>query len=183
MRLSEWRTGAPHKDSLTPKVVAVLEPVLAAMGAEPDPSCWIAWGDDPAVRYSILAPTAPGLIVVHVRVNVPQEGPRAGGKLIRWSRVQIGELAIEMAGGHRLLSFQVEGQVLRGSDDDADAISAFALELIAAIDGRPFTPPTTGRERLRAGAGKPTAATKTPGRRAGSGSAVPQLAPPREAAS
>ena len=56
---------------------------------------------------------------------------------------------MEMADGHRVLSFQVEGQVLKGSDADADAIAAFALELFAAIDGRTFTPPASA-----AGAGK-----------------------------
>ncbi len=143
MRLSEWRGRAPHKDSMTSKVMAVVEPALSSLGAGPDPSCWIAWGDDPALRYTVLVPTAAGLLAVHVRVNVPGEGPRAAGKLVRWTRVQTGELAIEMAGGHRLLSFQVEGQVLRGSDIDADAIAVFALELFAAMDGRPSTSPAT----------------------------------------
>ncbi len=137
MRLSDWPARAPHKDSMAPKVLAVVTPVLTAMGATADPSCWVAWGDDPAVRYTVLAPTAAGLLQAHVRVNVPQEGPRASGKLLRWNRVQVGELAVEMASGHRLLSFQVESHVLRGSDEDADAIAGFALELFAAIDGRP----------------------------------------------
>ena len=53
--------------------------------------------------------------------------------------MQTGELAIEVFAGHRLLTFQLEGQVLRGSDEDADAIASFALEIFAAIDGRPFT--------------------------------------------
>jgi hypothetical protein len=140
MRLSDWPSRAPRKEALAPKVVAVIEPVLRSLGAGPDPSCWISWGDDPAARYLVLAPTAAGLLMVHVRVNVPQEGPRASGKLVRWSRVQTGELAIEMAGGHRLLSFQVEGQVLRGSDAEADDIAVFALELFAAIDGRAAAP-------------------------------------------
>jgi hypothetical protein len=137
------------------------------------------------MRYTILAPTPSGLLVIHVRVNVPQEGPRVGGKLVRWNRVQIGELAIEMASGHRLLSFQVESQVLRGSDDDADAIAAFALELFAAIDGRPYTPPSTkGRKGSPAKsaqgkapakpAAKPTAIS-----RAGSRGAALQLLPPK----
>lgn len=134
MRLSEWPDRAPHKDSMAPKVLAILKPVLASLGAGNDPSCWVAWGDDPAARYSILVPTAPGLIQVVVRVNVPQEGPRAGGKLIRWNRVQTGELAVEIAAGHRLISFQIESVVLRGSDDEGDAISQFALEVYAAID-------------------------------------------------
>lgn len=180
MRLSDWRGRAPHKDSMTPKVLAVLEPVLSSMGAAPDPSCWVAWGDDPAVRYTVLAPTPPGLLVMHVRVNVPQEGPRAGGKLVRWNRVQIGELAVEMAGGHRLLSFQVESQVLRGSDADADTIAAFALELFAAVDGRPYTPPTT--KRGRAGGAKPPVKAKAPTAGGRGKTAVRKLAPPRESA-
>jgi hypothetical protein len=161
MRLSDWRGRAPHKDALTAKVQAVIEPVLSSLGAAPDPSCWIAWGDDPSVRYTILAPTPPGLLVVHVRVNVPQEGPRAGGKLVRWNRVQIGELALEMAGGHRLLSFQVESQVLRGSDAAADGIAAFALELYAAIDGRAYTAPKVKALR-KARTTKPAAKPRSP---------------------
>jgi hypothetical protein len=134
MRLSEWPERAPNKSSMTPKVLAVLEPVLTSLGAEPDPSCWVAWGDDPAARYTVLAATPAGLIQAVVRVNVPQEGPRAGGKLIRWNRVQTGELSVEIAAGHRHISFQCENVVFRGSDDDADAISAFALEVYSAID-------------------------------------------------
>lgn len=142
MRLSDWPGQAPVKDALAPKVIAVVTPVLTALGAAPDPSCWVAWGDDPAIRYTVLAPTAAGLLEVHVRVNVPQEGPRASGKLVRWNRVQVGELAIEMASGHRLLSFQVDSHVLRGTDEGADAIAGFALELFAAIDGRSAPEPS-----------------------------------------
>ena len=138
MHLSDWPGRAPHKDSLTPKVVGVIEPVLAAFGVDPDPTCWVAWGDDPGARFLVFVPADAGLLQLHVRVNVPQEGPRAAAKLIRWNRVQTGELAMEYAGGHRLLSFQVEGQVLRGTDDEADAIADFALRLFAAIDGRPL---------------------------------------------
>jgi hypothetical protein len=134
MRLSEWPERAPHQESMAPKVLATLVPVLTSLGADADPSCWVAWGDDPRARYTVLVPTVPGLIQAIVRVNVPQEGPRAGGKLIRWNRVQTGELAVEMASGHRLISFQCENLVLRGSDDEADDVSAFALEVYAAID-------------------------------------------------
>ena len=151
---------------MTPKVVAIIEPVLAALGTEADPPCWIAWGDDPGMRYMMLVPTVVGLVELHVRVNVPQEGPRVSGKLVRWNRVQVGELAIEMASGHRLLTFQVESQVLKGADDDADTIAAFALELFAAIDSRvlevraPARRSTTTRGQA-AKAAKATKATKT----------------------
>lgn len=156
MRLSQWRAAAPHRDAGSPKVAAVVDPILAAFGAEADPHCWVVWGDEPSVRYVILVPTDPGLIHCFVRVNVPGEGSRATTKLVRWNRVAIGELGLETTNGHRLLSFQIEQQVLRGVDAEADAIAAFALRVIAAIDGRPLpavVDETGGRGRpARAGA-------------------------------
>ncbi len=138
MRLSEWRTTAPHEESVAAKVLATVEPVLLGLGAEADPPCWIVWGDDPLVRYTILALAEVGLVTCHVRVNVPQEGPRASGKLSRWSRIQVGELSVENQGGHSLTSFQVENQLLRGMGRDGDAVTAFALDLFAGLDGRPI---------------------------------------------
>ena len=173
MRLSDWRGRTPHRDSMTSKVVAVIEPVLVGLGSEPDPTCWVVWGDDPAVRYVLFVPTDAGLLQVNVRVNVPQEGPRAAAKLIRWPRVQTGELAMEVAGGHRLLSFQVEGQVLKGSDEDADAIANFALRIFAAQDGRVIAsgaPARTGR-RVAAKGRAATAVRRAP-------KPMPQLPPP-----
>jgi hypothetical protein len=157
MRLSDWRTRAPHKDALTAKVLAVVDPVLASLGAEPDPSAWIVWGEDPGVRYVMLVPTDAGLLQVLVRVNVPGEGPRASAKVIRWNRLQVGELGLEMVSGHRLLGFQVESHILRGTDDDGDAMAAFALELFARMDGRPFTPRAVKRGSAARG-GSPAAA-------------------------
>jgi hypothetical protein len=84
----------------------------------------------------LLAPTPAGLVTAHIRVNVPQEGPRAAGKLVRWSRVQIGEVAVEVQGAHRIISASVEGIVLRGADADADAVGAFLQLIFAAMDGR-----------------------------------------------
>jgi hypothetical protein len=136
---------------MPPKVVGVIEPVATALGAESDPTCWVIWGDDPASRYTVITLSEAGLLLIAVRVNVPQEGPRASAKLIRWNRVQTGELAIEYVAGHRLLSFQVEGQILRGSDDQADAIAGFALEMFAAMDGRPAPAPKTKARRKPAG--------------------------------
>ncbi len=145
MRLSDWQARAPFKESMAPKVIEVIRSVTVALGSGADPGCWIVWGDDPAARYVVFVPTAAGLLQIPVRVNVALEGPRASAKLIRWNRLSVGELALEIVDGHRLLSFQVEGQVLKGSDADADAIAAFALELFAAIDGRPFMAPASAK--------------------------------------
>lgn len=158
MRFSEWRAKAPFKDSVAPKVLAVVEPALEILGADRDPECWVAWGDDPQSRYTLFAPTPSGLAHVVVRVAVPGEGPRAGGKVVRWGRVQLGELAVEMQGGHRLVTFQVEAQVLNGADAAADAIGSFAQQLFAAVDGRP-APAARPAKKRRAATGK-SAATK-----------------------
>jgi len=160
MRLSEWRARAPHKDAKSPRIAAIVDPILASVGAGTDPHCWVAWGEEPGIRHTILVPTDPGLVSCFVRV-VPGEGPRATAKLVRWNRVSIGELAIEAQGGHRLVSFQAEQQVLRGVDAEADQVAAFALRVIAAIDGRPL-PPVEARSRAsrsRAGAAKPASRT------------------------
>jgi hypothetical protein len=121
---------------MTAKVVASAIEALALLGAGRDPDCWIVWGDDPAVRYTILAPALAGLVIVNVRVNVPGEGPRAAGRLVRWHRVQVGELSVEIQGGHRLITFQVESQLLHGANDGADEVAAFVDSIFAAIDGR-----------------------------------------------
>ena len=165
MRLSQWRASAAAKEAAGPKVAAAVDPVLLALGAEPDPHGWIAWGEEPANRYTIFVPTDPGLIVSFVRVNVPGEGPRATTKLVRWNRVTIGELAVETQAGHRLLSFQLESQVLRGVDAEADRAAAFALRVIAAIDGRPLPSveeARTGRKGTAAAAPAKTAAPAKP---------------------
>ncbi len=146
MRLSEWRAGSPSKGAVDPKVNAVVDPVLEALGTDGDPESWVAWGEEPAVRYTVFAPTPAGLVTCYVRVNVPGEGPRASAKVIRWNRVSLGELAIETQGTHRLLSFQVEGQVLKGADAMSDRIARFAIELFAAVDGRTLPPrPAEGK--------------------------------------
>jgi hypothetical protein len=150
MRLSEWRKAAPHRDAGSPKLAALVDPVLSSLGTEDDPHCWVAWGEEPGTRYTILVPTVAGLISCFVRLNVAGEGPRASAKLIRWSRVQTSELAIETSGSHRLLSFQIEGHVLGGADDVADRIAAFALEVFAAMDGRPRPEPRRAARRAAA---------------------------------
>jgi hypothetical protein len=156
MRLSEYIASPRHPAAVAPKVLAVVSPVLTALGAGEDPEGWLVWGEEPTVRWMFLAPTPAGLVSCHVRVSVPGEGPRASAKVGRWGRVQVGELAIEtMPGGHRVTSFQIESQVLRGGDMEADAVAAFALTVFDAMDGRmtpvpraatPPAPPTDGDE-------------------------------------
>ena len=164
MRLSEWRAASPAREAMTAKVLAVVEPVLGALGAGRDPDCWVEWGDQPASRYTVLVVTPGGLVTCHVRVNIPQEGPRASAKLARWSRVQFGEFGIETQAGHRLLTFQVEGHVLRGVDAEADAIASFALRVMAAADGRAYPEPAPpgGRRSSRAPRGTAAAGSRTP---------------------
>jgi hypothetical protein len=180
VRLSAWRAAAPHKDAVSAKVLAVVDPVLRAFGAEPDPHCWVAWGDEPANRYSILVPTDPGLIHLFVRVHIAGEGPRTTTKLVRWNRVAIGELLVETQAGHRLLSFQIEQQVLRGVDAEADRVAAFALRVIAAIDGRPL--PAVVEEQAMVPARR-SAATRSAGVRRGAKSAAASAPRPARAES
>ena len=181
MRLSEWRSRAPSKDAMSAKVLPVIDDALAVMGADPDPECWVAWGDDPDIRYTVLVPTGSGLLQISVRVNVPGSGPRASGKLVRWSRVQVGELGIEIHSGHRLVSFQSETLVLQGADALADAIGTFAHTIFAAIDGRPLPAPSPARKSPA----RRLVADKTPSRRPAATStaaaAVPRLTPPSKA--
>ncbi|HEX5013907.1 MAG TPA: hypothetical protein VFV72_07060 [Candidatus Limnocylindrales bacterium] len=170
MRLSEWRAAAPTKDAGGSKLAALVDPVLAGLGVAPDPHCWIVWGEDPGTRHTILVPTDAGLVTCFVRVLVPAEAPRATAKLVRWSRVELGELAMETSAGHRLLSFQVEGHVLQGADDIADQIAAFALDVFAAMDGRPRPePPSTRRRTGPTAAVKPAARGRASGSRGSSG--------------
>jgi len=136
MLLSEWRAEGSHPAAMTPKVDAVVEPVLLGLGAPVDPECWVTWGDEPS-RWSLMAPTPAGLVSVHVRVSAPQEGPRAAGKLVRWGRVQIGDYQVETSSGHTIMSFQIENQVLHGLDDDCAPLASFIAGLLAMMDGRP----------------------------------------------
>ena len=99
MRLSDYVAAPRDEAAVGPRVLAVVTPALAALGAGEDPEGWLAWGDDPGIRWQFLAPTAAGLVTCSVRVNVAGEGPRAGAKVTRWPRVQVGELAIESAAG------------------------------------------------------------------------------------
>jgi hypothetical protein len=134
--LSDWRATASNPASLNPKVESTVVAVLTSMGAEPDPECWVLWGDDPMVRWFLMAPTSAGLVEVNVRVNVSQEGPRAAGRLVRWSRVQVGDFQAEALAGHRVLNFQIESHVFHAVDAECEALSGFIRGMLALIDSR-----------------------------------------------
>ena len=108
MRLSEWAERAPHEGSMTPKVMATRRARCSPpSGAETTRHAGSHGATTRGARYAMLIPTPAGLIQVHVRVNVPQEGPRSSGKLVRWNRVQTGELAIET---RRVTTHQLPGR-------------------------------------------------------------------------
>lgn len=136
MRLSEWRANAPLAEAASDDVIARLEPLLADFGVPADPECWVAWGEDPAMRYSILVPSLAGLVSLVVRPMGSQDGPRASARLIRWSKLAVSELDVDSTGGHRIVAVQVESYVLKGTDDEADRIVQFVRGLIATIENR-----------------------------------------------
>lgn len=142
MRLSDWQASPRGQKVMTDKVASAYGPALAVIGAEPDPVAHIVWGDDPDRRYVILAAADAGLVIVNVRVNVPQEGPRASAKLVRWSRVQVGEVSVEAHHGTRHVTSQIESVVLQGTDEEADEIGAFVAHVLGRIDGRVVSPAT-----------------------------------------
>ena len=136
MLLSEWRKTAPNRECMSTKVLDVLKPVLADLGVDGDPACWVLWGEDPEFRYSVMAPTPAGLATIAIRLTGGAEGPRATGKLVRWAKLQVSELSVEASGSNRIVAVQVEGQVLKGIDEEADQICEFVRGLLAGIDGR-----------------------------------------------
>jgi hypothetical protein len=137
MRLSDFVAASKVPAAVAPKVLAAVTPVLASIGAGEDPVGWLATDDDPAARWSFLAPLPAGLVTCHVRVNVPGEGPRASARLVRWARVQVGELTVESGGGNRrIVSLVIDGRVVRAADADGDAVAAFAHAVFDAMDGR-----------------------------------------------
>ena len=159
MLLSDWRSSPQGEKVMTDKVASAYGPAMTVLGADDDPVAHVVWGDDPDHRYLILVASPAGLIVVHVRVNVPQEGPRASAKLVRWNRVQVGELSVEAHHGHRHVTSQIENTVLQGTDDEADLIGGFVAHVLACIDGR-----TLGGADVRLGVagGQPGTADATP---------------------
>ena len=179
MQLGDWRKTAPNRECMSNAVLNVLRPVMSDLGAAADPDCWVQWGEEPQIRYLVMVPTSAGLISTAVRVNTGPDGPRATGKLIRWARLQLSELSVESAGGHRVVAVQVEGQVLKGTDGEADRICEFVRGLIAAVDGRDWQFSWDGAASQPQAAAAPKAA---PSRSAAKVSPTPRSAAPKASA-
>jgi len=183
MRLSEWHEKAPDRELLGDEVLAVLRPALVGLGAEADSECWIAWGDEPKAHYSVLAPTAVGLVKVNVR-PADAEGPRAIARLIRWSKLSMTELGIDASVGRRVVGVQVEGLVLEGVDEQGDRICEFVRGLIAGVEGRIPVPVPVALGRGAASVGQDVAdAAATPAKTTSAGSAESKSPAARKQAS
>lgn len=185
MRLSGWRSKAPGREGISPKVLDMVGSILVSLGSEADPHGWVMWGDETGSRWTLMAPCPAGLAVVNVRAGGLQEGARAGGRLIRWSKVQLGELAAESERGHRLVMFQIEGQPIRGTDDKADDVAAFAGLVLAGLEGRPLPDLDLRVRRRRASPAKPAvrpAARPAPKRLAAGAQPGPVKAAAKQAA-
>jgi hypothetical protein len=186
MQLGEWRKTAPNRECMSNAVLSVLKPVLSDLGAAADPDCWVQWGEDPGIRYLVMVPTRAGLISTAIRVNTGTDGPRATGKLVRWARLQLSELSVESAAGHRIVAVQVEGQVLKGVNAEADRICEFVRGLIAAVDGRDWQFAWDGApSQPQAGAPRRASASKAAAAKSGARvAAKPSVKPaPKAAAS
>ena len=180
MRLSGWRSRAPGRGGIDQKVIDAVASILAALGAESDAHCWVSFGDESGSRWTLMAPTEAGLVAVNVRPGAPGEGPRAGGRLIRWTKAQLGELAAETEHGHRIVMFQIEGQPVRGIDDDADEVAAFARLAIAGLEGRPLPDLDAGARRPGRPAARPSAKPGAkPGAKSGAASSPKPGGPAR----
>jgi hypothetical protein len=142
---------------INPKVLDMVGSILVSLGSEADPHGWVMWGDETGSRWTLMAPCPAGLAVVNVRAGGLQEGARAGGRLIRWSKVQLGELAAESERGHHLVMFQIEGQPIRGTDDNAHDVAAFAGLVLAGLEGRPLPDLDLRVRRRRTSPAKPAA--------------------------
>ena len=154
MRLSGWRARAPHKDcDLAPGPVG-------RRGGAPDarrrlrtpnagsPGATIpASGTSSSRRRPAGWSSSTSGSTSRARVRAPAARSSAG------TGSSSASSGVEIQGGHRLVAFQVESQVLNGVDVVADDIAAFAQALFAAVDGRPVPASRAGRIPAREGTG------------------------------
>ena len=109
MRLSDY-IAAPRDDAaVAQRVLAVVTPALVALGAGEDPEGWLAWGDDPAIRWLFLTPTPAGLVTCSVRVNVTGRGT-AGERQGHALAAGPGRRALGRVGGGRTAGGVVPGR-------------------------------------------------------------------------
>ncbi|MGC8634130.1 MAG: hypothetical protein ACP5VP_05630 [Candidatus Limnocylindrales bacterium] len=135
MRFADWQATPEGSRYLTDRLVPLIESAARTLGAHDATPCYVAWGDQPEARFQVMLSTDGGLGIFNVRVSVPQEGPRLSGRLVRWARVQAGEVTFEAHSGHIQVSAQFEGQVLLGLDEAGERIAEWMTEVYRRVDG------------------------------------------------
>ena len=119
-----------------------------------------------------------GLVIVASGRNLAGSGPRATAKIVRWSRVQVGELAVETEGPHRMISFQVESIGPRGAPTSRRRDRPLRARACYAADRGPSVAVLRRRRPAADGAGSRPG---PPAKRA-PGPAVEAAAPPARTA-
>jgi hypothetical protein len=135
MRFADWQATPEGSRYLSDRLVKLIESAAHTLGARDATPCYVAWGEQPEARFQVMLSTDGGLAIFSVRANVPQEGPRLSGRLVRWARVQVGELTFEAHSGHVQVSAQFEGQVLLGLDAAGERIAEWMTEVYRRVDG------------------------------------------------
>ena len=137
MRLSEWQKTTQGAKVMTAKVAAAYEPALRGVGAVRDPVAYVVWGDDPGVRYTIFAATDAGLGVCNVRVNVPQEGPRATAQAHPLEPRRRSATSTSRPTTATAMSWsRWRARCSQGVDEPPTASRSWIAHLFARIDGR-----------------------------------------------
>ena len=176
MRLSEWRAAAPHKDSLAPKVLAIIEAALVRARRRGRSGVLDRLGRRPGGPLPVLVPDR----------GRPGPGQRPGQRPAARGR---GRSASSSAGtGSSSASWRSRSRAVTdwspsrsrarccsGSDADADADRRVrAWRLFAAVDGRP-----AGRHG-RAGRGRAPRRPDDRGQGRATRPSRPALRPPPE---
>ena len=147
MRLSEWRASSPSKDGRRGRR-SPRSSIRCCGRSAPSRirNCWVAWGEEPAVRYTIFVPTAAGLDRV-LRPGQRLRRGAAGNRQAHPLEPRPARRAVDRDPGGPSPA-QLPGRATcapRRPTRRQIASPRFALELFAAVDGR-VLPPEASRE-------------------------------------
>ena len=135
MQFSDWCETDEGRRRIPEPLVTLIGNAMRTLGVPLDAPAHVIWGDQPGQRFMVMLACDAGLAILGVRPSTPQEGPRVSGRLLRWSRVQVGELAIEAHHGHVQASAQMEGQVLQGLDAAGAQVAGWMAEVYRRVEG------------------------------------------------